>query len=273
MVMEMLTTAYLCSDACEKTKWNKGYTNDIYRMTYQNEEMVLRIPKADNAYITKRDGEIMMMHHPLVNKYDVPTIFYDDQSGVKVTKYIDDAKTYGECTLPHKIELVAKCMKSFHQEQLYCDHQFDIFLKLKDYQSQCTNFPFVFKQFNEVEQYIASVYDEKVFCHNDWVDGNLLFTSERMYLIDYEYAGMNHPYFDVMSFLSENEIDDPNLREQFYQIYFDGEIPYHELKQWELFEDVLWCYWAWAMYERRHDDIYQIIANAKYKHYELVLNK
>ena len=84
---------------------------------------------------------------------------------------------------------------------------------------------------------------------------------------------MNHAYFDVMSFLRENEIDDEHLRDRFYQIYFDGDIPYQALTQWELFEDVLWCYWAWRMYERRHDLIYQEIAEAKYKHYQSVSNK
>lgn len=272
MVMAMLNVAYLCSEDCKKSKWDKGFTNDIYRMEYQGEEMVLRIPKADHNLVTIRDGEIMAMHHDAIQKYDVPTIFYDDQTGIKVTKYIENASTYGECSLENKIELVAACMKSFHQEPLSCDYRFDVIAKLHDYMSQCQNFPFTFEGFEDVKAYIGSVYDEQVFCHNDWVDGNLLFDHQRLYLIDYEYSGMNHPYFDVMSFLSENEIDDEHLRERFYQIYFDGEIPYQALTQWELFEDVLWCYWAWSMYERRHDLIYQEIAEAKYNHYQSVSN-
>ena len=269
----MLSVAYLCSEACPKTKWDKGFTNDIYRLKLNQEEMVLRIPKADHNLITIRDGEIMAMHSDIITKYDVPTLFYDDETGIKVSKYIEHSCTYGECNLPNKIELVAQCMKSFHQESLTCEHQFDVMQKLNDYMSQCQNFPFTFDGFEQVKAYIHRVSKEKVFCHNDWVDGNLLFDDHRLYLIDYEYSGMNHPYFDVMSFLSENEIDDPLLRERFYQIYFDGNIPYDELKQWELFEDVLWCYWAWSMYERRHDEIYHMIAEAKAKHYEFVQNK
>ena len=37
------------------------------------------------------------------------------------------------------------------------------------------------------------------------VDGNILFTKENVYLIDYEYAADNDPLFDVMSFLSEKQ--------------------------------------------------------------------
>lgn len=269
----MFNIQYLQSNACNKIKWNKGFTNDIYRMEYKGEQFVLRIPKADNDLITQRDGEIMMMHHPIAQKYDVPTVFYDDQTGIKVTRYIENAKTYGECILPHKIELVAKCMKSFHQEKLSCDYHFDVIKKLSNYQQQCSYFPFHFDAFNDVLAYIQTVSSKQVFCHNDWVDGNILFDEQRMYLIDYEYAGMNHPYFDVMSFLSENEIDDPTLREAFYHIYFDDQIPYQELKQWELFEDVLWCYWAWSMYERRQEMIYYQIAHAKALHYQKVLKK
>lgn len=266
----MFSVSYLCSNECLKVKWNKGFTNDIYRFMHEGYEYVLRIPKGDASFITSRDGEIMLMKDPRIQKYDVPTLFYDEKSGIKVTSLIKNGMSYSECFYEDKIEMVAHCMRSFHQEGFQCDHHFNAIEMLHNYQQQTTSFPFSFEGFQAIYDYISIASHQEVFCHNDWVDGNLLFANNRLYLIDYEYSGMNHPYFDVMSFLSENEIDDPLLRERFYHIYFDGDIPYQELKNWELFEDVLWCYWAWSMYERRKDDIYRQIAYAKANHYKSI---
>jgi thiamine kinase-like enzyme len=37
----------------------------------------------------------------------------------------------------------------------------------------------------------------EVPCHNDLLPGNLLFDGDRAWLLDFEYAGMNDPYFDL----------------------------------------------------------------------------
>lgn len=266
----MLTTQFLISDENPKTRLEKGFTNQIYLCTIDGVECALRIPAKDWALITSHEGEIAAMRSEMIQKYDVPTLFYDPHTGVKLTRYIHDALTYSESTRSDKIQLSAQCMKSLHQEKLNCDYHFDVLKMFEAYRTQAEGIPFTFAQLDEILSYIDSQQDLKVFCHNDWVDGNLLFTDERMYLIDYEYAGMNHPYFDVMSFLSENEIDDPHQRKQFYDIYFDGDVPYNQLKAWELFEDALWCHWAWGMYVRRRDQLYYEIAQAKARHYQKV---
>lgn len=46
-------------------------------------------------------------------------------------------------------------------------------------------------------------------CHNDLVTGNLINDGSQLWLIDFEYSGINHPYFDVcsawMSFVDRKE--------------------------------------------------------------------
>lgn len=115
---------------------------------------------------------------------------------------------------------------------------------------------------------IADLNQHQVLCHNDLVSGNLLFSKERLYLIDYEYAAMNDPLFDVISFLSENQIFDKELRQRFYLAYFNTQpdgLLLNQLKEWEIFEDVLWCTWAMMMAESRHEQVYLDIAEDKYQ--------
>ena len=44
-------------------------------------------------------------------------------------------------------------------------------------------------------------------CHNDPMPGNLLDDSERVWVIDWEYAGIGHPLFDVAGFASNCDLD------------------------------------------------------------------
>lgn len=45
------------------------------------------------------------------------------------------------------------------------------------------------------------------FCHNDLMPGNFLDAGDRMWLIDWEYGGFGHPYFDLAGFASNCEFD------------------------------------------------------------------
>ncbi len=56
-------------------------------------------------------------------------------------------------------------------------------------------------------------------CHNDLLPANLLFDAGRVWLLDYEYAGMNDPFFDLAN-LSVNAGLDQAADEQLLRLYF-----------------------------------------------------
>lgn len=112
---------------------------------------------------------------------------------------------------------------------------------------------------------LSKIYYEKankVMCHNDLVAGNILFVNEKLYLIDFEYAGLNDPDFDVVSFISENpylSIDDINI---FLQMYY-VEIPHDKIAAYVDLANVLWAYWAMFCYKQTKKAIFLEIANYK----------
>lgn len=69
-----------------------------------------------------------------------------------------------------------------------------------------------------------------------------------------------------MSFITENNIDDPHDREIFFEEYFDewSDECKERLYIWEVFHNLLWCMWAMMMWEQRKESIYKRIANDKY---------
>ena len=58
--------------------------------------------------------------------------------------------------------------------------------------------PFV-AHLEKLQQQVALSALSHVLCHNDLVAGNILMTEQGALFIDFEYAGLNHPYFDLCS--------------------------------------------------------------------------
>lgn len=250
----------------------KGLTNHNFLLEMNQEKLVLRVPGSDAAQIVERHHETLALEAIKDADIDVETIYYDEISGYKVTRYMENALTYQECQDEDKIEQVAALMKKFHGLKKRIHEDFDPIKRLQNYKSQVQHPLFDLTAFAWIEDSISHLHNPKVLCHNDWVDGNMLFCNHRVYLIDYEYAADNDPLFDVMSFISENQITDENLRERFYAVYFDemNDQIRKELDLWENFHNYLWCYWAMMMYESRHEDVYREIAKDKY---EALMNK
>ncbi len=58
-------------------------------------------------------------------------------------------------------------------------------------------------------------------CHNDLMPGNLIEASDRLWLIDWEYAGVGHPLFDVAGLASNADLD-PDATAALLEAYLDG---------------------------------------------------
>ncbi|CAB4879528.1 unannotated protein [freshwater metagenome] len=75
------------------------------------------------------------------------------------------------------------------------------------------------QQSRHIEAAFAAAPTVPVPCHNDLLPGNVLFSEDRVWLLDYEYAGMNDVFFDLAN-LSVNcglttEADEYLLRRYF----------------------------------------------------------
>jgi thiamine kinase-like enzyme len=84
-----------------------------------------------------------------------------------------------------------------------------------------------------------------VFGHNDLLSANLIDDGERLWLIDWDYAGFNSPLFDLSNLASNNEFT-PEMEEWLLQAYF-GEAPdaslnrrYGAMKCASLMREAMW---------------------------------
>jgi len=247
------------------TKTDKGLTNDIYHATINNIRTVIRVPKDDANQIININNEEKVLSLIKTTDLDVEELYYFKDTRVRITKYIE-ATEFEEAKSDLNIIKVAKLLKKFHGYKFKINSEFDIIKMFNKYYNAIKKPLYNIDEYLFILEDIKEIDNEHILCHNDLVSGNFLFTENKTYLIDYEYAADNDPLFDLTSFTTENNLNDKE-RKLFYSNYFDYKIDHITSKQiilFERFQNLLWLCWANMMYDNRNDIIYKQIADSKY---------
>ena len=95
----------------------------------------------------------------------------------------------------------------------------------------------------ELERTVGAV--EIVYGHNDLLPTNFIDSGDRMWLIDWDYAGFNSPLFDLANLCSNNEVpeaDETRLIEAYFERKADSELlrRYHAMKCASLLRETMW---------------------------------
>jgi len=75
------------------------------------------------------------------------------------------------------------------------------------------------QQSRRIEAAFAAAPTSQVPCHNDLLPANVLFDDERVWLLDFEYAGMNDVFFDLGNLSVNSELND-DADERLLRSYF-----------------------------------------------------
>lgn len=95
----------------------------------------------------------------------------------------------------------------------------------------------------ELENSVGPV--EIVYGHNDLLPTNFIDAGDRLWLIDWDYAGFNSPLFDLANLCSNNEVsvsDETHLLEEYFERKADIELlrRYHAMKCASLLRETMW---------------------------------
>ena len=93
--------------------------------------------------------------------------------------------------------------------------------------------PAVYDELREAARAIEAVFDprslESTLCHNDLLPANVLLAPERLWIIDYEYAGMNHALFDLANLSVNCDFDE--AADHRLLMAYDGDVSVQRLAQ------------------------------------------
>ena len=198
---------------------------------------------------------------------------YND--GTKITEYLSNTKDLSNYTLDEELLVkIATKLREIHSYKYKAIKDFDPFGRL-DYYLESNQNPK-----RDLNNYIINkmkkYYDncEMIMCHNDLVPGNILINDKKeIKIIDFEYASNNHPFFDVVSFLSENNITDKHQIDLFISTYYNNNVPENIEEMTEdffNFLDLIWYNWSVMMYFNLHEQIYYEICKIKAKRLKVI---
>ena len=262
---DALIKNFFRTEVYEIEKLNKGLTNDNYLITVDHQRFILRVPKSDSSKIVNFAHEAKALDLVKKAELDVNTLYYNQETGIKITQFVDDLKTFNEYTGSDKLVRTAALMKRLHALQSPIGYAFDPISRYLQYRLYVKKPLIDDTQAALILDAVKNLSYVPTLCHNDWVPGNVGFSQHKDVLIDYEYAGDNDPFFDVMSFITENDIPLTD-RKTFYDAYFGHPLSLDELHRLDVYEDLhnlLWCTWAVMMFESRNDQVYALIAQDK----------
>ena len=240
--LEHLATDIICSslkvlpnEIINIKSLKKGMTNKSFSFDVNNCKYIMRIPGAGTDKLISRENEYNV-YSVLKNKNISDDIIYINSiNGLKLTKYIDNARTCNSNDLSD-LKLCMDFLRKFHNMNLKVNHEFDLFKNIDFYeslwnnkQSDYSDYLLTKKNVLSLRQYVEKNIINKCLCHIDSVADNFLIykttdDKEKVRLIDFEYAGMQDPHVDIAMFCiyslySRSEID--NL----IDIYFKNKCP------------------------------------------------
>ena len=206
------------------------------------------------------------------NAFTPELMFFDGESGDKIEAFIegnplDKANGKTLCEL-------ALCLHGLHsQKPKDFLPKFRAIERYQHYKNLAKTELSNQKEAQIIEEIVPLFQDDSssCLCHNDLWSGNILVTdSGRINLLDLEFAGTNHPYFDLASVIEENRLSEIES-ESFLKAYFRRAPTEDETKQIHAlvnFHHILWFYWAEARYLETGNPTFLDIAKIKQDDFE-----
>lgn len=234
-----------------------GLTNHTYKVTLNNgEEYVVRIPGEGTEEVIVRSDEMISTKLACDLGVDAEMLYFGED-GSKVTRFIKNAITMSAESLknPERIQQVADIFNKMHSCGVDTKVPFEVFEMAKSYEKviEDNNVP-MFDDYAEIKAEVMKIKAEidssidikKVPCHNDALCENWVVGDGRMYLIDWEYAGMNDGMWDIAD-VSIEACFDAEYDKMLLSAYLGKEPTVIDEKHFlasKIYVDYLWTLWA-----------------------------
>lgn len=199
-----------------------GPTNASFEVEQGGDCFVLRIDKPAVAeYGLDRVAELEVIEALADAGLGEGAVYYDAGCGISLRSFIPGHSwTKGDLKNPANLERLANLLQQVHRLQPV-GRFFDPVASAARYAEQLGTDE-ALEIFREIKLGFSSLQsDELALCHNDLVSGNIL-ESGRLILIDWEWAGVGDPFFDLAVVVQHHGLD-AELSRMFLAAYLEKE--------------------------------------------------
>jgi thiamine kinase-like enzyme len=230
-----------------------GLTNLVFKAG----EFCLRIPGKGTEEYINRANEAVAAREAAKAGVSPEVLHVDPGTGIMVTRFIAGAETMS----PEKFKLrsgsparAGVASRKLHDSGAVFPFRFELFAMIDDYLKVLSTrdvalpigYHEVVHEAGTVRSALAAHPLPLVACHCDPLCENFLDTGERMWVVDWEYSGMNDPLWDLGDLSVEGKFD-ATQDEEMMRAYFGGEARPAERGRIVIYKamcDLLWTLWG-----------------------------
>lgn len=206
-----------------------GITNHNYRVDTGGESFALRI-SGDKTELLGIDREREYRTQRIAGELGIaPEVVYFEPDGYLITRFIEGRPIPPEeLRQPENLQRVSETLHNIHALPTI-PGTFDAFQVVREYTAIArqyhVDFPekldWLLSQMKDAEAVLKTQPLVRRPCHNDLLNGNFLL-GDKLYILDWEYAGMGDVFFDLANFSNNHELAE--YEEQFLLDCYLGEV-------------------------------------------------
>ncbi|TPN36550.1 phosphotransferase family protein [Mesorhizobium sp. B2-3-3] len=241
-----------------------GYTGPLDRLggltnlVFKAGDYCLRIPGKGTEEYINRTNEAVAAREAAKAGVGPEVLYFDADTGVMVTRFIAGAETMSPEKFRERPGSPARAGEAFrklHDSGAVFAFRFELFVMIDDYLKVLSTkddvalpsgYHDVVREAESVRSALVAHPLPLVACHCDPLCENFLDTGHRMWIVDWEYSGMNDPLWDLGDLSVEGKFD-AFRDEEMMRAYFGGEARPAERGRIVIYKamcDLLWTLWG-----------------------------
>ena len=230
------------TDARVETQLSDGPTNASYLLEQDDAQYVLRLDKPDAAKLGLNRANEKLVCQVVADAGLAPEpLYFDPEAGIYLRRYLK-GRSWLVSDLDSLDNLVrlALLLRELHS-LAPVGAAFDPLAAARRYAAQLGSerSRAILRRAEKLMQQINTDSMGPALCHNDLVCHNVL-EGERLMLIDWEYAGIGDPFFDLAVVVRHHGLDEKSAR-SFLDSYLARPASVGEIKHLELQCDFYAC--------------------------------
>lgn len=243
-----------------------GMSNKNFRVEINGNSYVLRVPGNGSEGMVDRAYEEFNSIEGSKMGINPPVRYFNAKTGIKLVDYVENAETLNAATIQRheNMKKIAMIYRHLHHSHVRLKNEFNVFREIEKYDmlmekagaTMYEGWEKTREQVMALESRLNKLGVDLHPCHNDAVPENFLKAMDgTIYLIDWEYSGMNDPMADFAALFLESEFS-PENQDFILTHYFDGVIPenaYEKILCYQILWDYLWAQWT-VIKEAKGDD-------------------
>ncbi len=193
-----------------------GITNMNYRVDVHGESFVVRIPGADSALLgIDRQREYACTAAASRSGIAPEVVHFLEPEGILITRFIAGRGfSREEMGRPGVIRRVAAALQRYHGGPVF-PGTFSAGETVQEYRRRSragaplpTTIDWMMRQAQTIERALQAVPQPLRPCHNDLLLANFIDDGDLIRIVDWEYAAMGDPFFDLGNFAVHHEFTD-----------------------------------------------------------------